>query len=300
MAWLVPYKFIYNHEDPLLSEFTYGDVRRRGRMMRNNFLKGDYVFFHASIEGKKYITAYYVVDRVLDTAGAVKDKLIVAKYKNPHLKMYLQNPGKYQDDVILFGDPILSRKLERPLLFDKNLASQLSLSIKFKDGFTDTQIIGSAARNWRKLSKADVNALLGAIKANDQKGIEINKVFSTNEVTEIIERDLENFLETTHHFLGDGLKVVRRQFDTPVGRMDLVFENKKGKMIIAELKLNKIGREAINQLRRYMDYLEKETNQAVKGLIVCSGVMPAFEDELRHLKNIEIYRYGWELKVLPV
>jgi hypothetical protein len=62
MNLLIPYVYLYGHNDPLFEEFTYGDVKTRARKLRNKLKKGDYVFFHTSMGGKKYITAYYVVD----------------------------------------------------------------------------------------------------------------------------------------------------------------------------------------------------------------------------------------------
>ena len=82
--------------------------------------------------------------------------------------------------------------------------------------------------------------------------------------------------------------------------MDMVFEDKNTKkLVIIELKLNKIGRSAINQLRRYMNYMKNETKKKVEGVIVCQGIMPAFEKEFRNLKKIKILRYGWNLKIEP-
>ena len=46
-----------------------------------------------------------------------------------------------------------------------------------------------------------------------------------------------------------------------------------------------------------MNYVKKEPGKAVKGVIVCNGVMPAFEKEFSSLRNIKIMRYGWKLDV---
>ena len=300
MNLLIPYVPIYDHEDPILEEFTYGDVDSRARKMKNNLKKGDHIFFHTRINGRKYITAYYVIDRVLNTSEAVKNRNIVSKYRNPHIKEYSRGERRKGEDVIVFGDPILSRKLERRLLFDQNLARKLSPSIQFKEGFTETQCIGSATRQWRELNENDVKTLLEEIKLNESKGIVTDTILSTDEVTEIIEKDIENFLEANSKILGESLKLVKRQYDTPVGRIDMIFEDKNRKKIIVELKLNKIGRDAINQLRRYMNYIEKETKKEVGGILVCKGIMPAFEEELKNSKKIKILKYGWKLEIIRV
>ncbi len=300
MNLLIPYVYLYGHPDPLFKEFTYGEGGSRSKKLKNDVNKGDYVFFHTSISGKKYITAYYVADRVVDTVKAIKDKNIIAKFKNPHLwELISGKVTEKENNVIIFGDPITSKILERPLLFDRNLADKLSLNIKFPKGKTETQSIGSSTRSWRNLTDKDIKVLFKAIEQSEKEGTGIETVLSTDEVTEVIEKDLENFIEKNPSLIGESVELVKRQQDTPVGRIDLLFETKKNDFIVVELKLNKIGRDAINQLRRYITWLKKETKKEVSGLIVCKGVMPAFQEDLNKIKNIKIFCYGWQLKVYP-
>jgi hypothetical protein len=234
----------------------------------------------------------------LDTAEAIKDRNILAKYKSPHISEFLsgERTDEY-DDVILFGDPITSRILGKPLLFDRALAEKLSLTIKFPKGKTETQAIGSATRSWRELTDKDVEVLLEVIGSSEKEGFGVETVLSTDEVTEVIEKDLERFIENNPNLIVEALKSMRRQLDTPVGRIDLLLEGKKGNLIVVELKLNRIGRGAINQLRRYMNWVRRETNKEVAGVIVCKGVMPAFEEDFKKLKDITVFCYGWQLKV---
>jgi hypothetical protein len=298
MNLLIPHVHLYNHPDPLFDEFTYGDSGARARKLKK-LNKGDYVFFHKSVGGKKYITAYYVSDRVLDTVEASKDKNIIAKYRNPHIIDCLSGRTYEDDNAVLFGDPITSKILARLLIFDKSLAKKISLNIKFPKGKTETQTIGSAARSWRELTNKDVDVLLEEIRLSEEKEVVVEEVLSTDEVTEVIEKDIEAFIEKTPTLIGKSLKLKRRQFDTPAGRIDLLFEDKKGDLVVVELKLNKIGRDAVNQLRRYMKWLKTETKKEITGVIVCKSVMPAFEEDLRKLKDIKIFCYGWQLKVYP-
>ena len=300
MNLLIPYVNLYDHHDPLLEEFTYGDVGQRARKLKNDLQKDDYVFFHTSVGGRKLITAYYKVERVMDTAEAIKDNNIVSKYKNPHIKEL--KAGKVPvdgDDVILFGDPITSRVLKKRLLFDKALAIKLSLGIKFPKDKTETQVIGSATRAWRELEDRDVHALLEAINSSENEVTGIHTILSAEEVAEVSEKNIEGFIEKNPSLIGDSITLKRRQFDTPVGRIDLIFEDKHGNPTVVELKLNKIGKKAVNQLRRYMKWAKKETGKEVSGIIVCKGVMPAFEEDFRKLTNIKIFSYGWQLTVNP-
>lgn len=298
MNLLIPYVYLYNHHDPLFEEFSYGDGGARARKLLASLAKGDYVFFHSTIKGKKNITAYYVVDRVLDTSLAVKDRNIMAKYRNPHLSEFLADKSTGNDnDVILFGDPITSRILERPLFFDRTLAKKLSLNIKFPKGKPESQRIASATRACRELTDKDVKVILGDIKSYEKMGSPIEDVLSTDEVAEVIEKDIEGFIERNPRIIGKSLKLKKRQLDTPAGRIDLLFEDRAGNPVVVELKIGSIGRDAIKQLRRYMDWLKKENRKKATGIIVCKGVMPAFAKDFRKLKDIKIFCYGWQLKI---
>ena len=174
MNLLIPYIPIANHIDPDFSEYSYGDNGSRARKLLNALSPADYVFFHTTVNGKKYITAYYVVDRVLETKKACKNKAIVTKYKNPHISEGLagKRPAAGDDDAVLFGDPILSYVFPRPLPFDKELAQKLSLEIKFKPKHSEAQVIGSATRSWRELTANDVSILLEEIKKKTEEKIQ--------------------------------------------------------------------------------------------------------------------------------
>jgi hypothetical protein len=101
---LIPYVNLDDHLDPMLDEFTYGDVEDRARKLKKDLKQGDYVFLHTSIRGCRYITAYYVIDKVLNTSVAASNRNIVAKYQNPHIREYISGERRNQDDVMIFGD----------------------------------------------------------------------------------------------------------------------------------------------------------------------------------------------------
>jgi len=300
MNLLIPYKYLVGHDDPCFKEYTYGDVRSRARKLKK-LKKGDYLFFHTGSDGKKYVTAYYVVDRVLDVSEAVADKNIFNKYKNPHFNEYKTNTSvRLIDNVIVFGDPITSKILEKPLLFSKELAENLSLRIPLSPKRTEAQSIGSATRSWRELNDKDIKILFDAIKKAETTPIPSDRIVSTEEVSEVLERDIENFIQENLRFMGRSAKVVRRQLDTPAGRIDLLLQDRYGNLIVAELKLGKIGHDAVRQIQRYINLLKEEKkSKNVSGIIVCQGVMPAFEKDIRRLKNIKIFCYGWQLKIYP-
>jgi len=296
MHLLIPYVKL-SHLDPAFDEYTYGDVDQRARKLKSDLNQNDYIFFHTSKHGKKYITAYYIVDRVLDTADACKDHAIRAKYKNPHIvELLTRKHPIYDDDAIVFGDPIKSRVLERPLLFDQRLADKLSLNIKFSVNRSETQVIVSATRAWRELTNKDVNILLKEIDA-EQKHAYQYSLRSSEEVAETLERDIENYIALNPTLIGKDLKLSRQQKFIGEGRLDVLFEDKQGNWVVVEVKLGRIGRDALQQTKTYIRDLRDETNKNISGVIVCAGVMPAYEDELRKQKDIRILVYGWGLQV---
>ena len=198
-----------------------------------------------------------MVDRVLDTSEAASIKAIRDKYRNPHIIEYLNGERRGEDDAILFGDPILSRVLPRLLPFDPRLAEKLSLNIPFRDDKTENQCISSATRQWRKLTDEDVEIILDEIKRFEDEGLVSDVILSTDEVLEIRESDLEKFIVKNPDVFGSNLTLMGRQVDTRAGRIDLLFQDEYESYVIVELKLNEIGRSAINQLKRHMQQVRR-------------------------------------------
>jgi hypothetical protein len=294
---LIPYVQLLNHLDPVFEEYTYGDGGRRAKKLKKVLEPGSYVFFHTSKNRKKFITAYYIVDHWRDTVDACQNKLIRSKYKNPHLD---KKDFNGRDDVIVFGDPILSRFLEVPLVFDRKLAGKLSLNIKFPvkkpSARSDTQVIGSATREFRPLTDGDVKILLKEI-ATAQKRYRPYVFRSSEEVAETLERDIEHYIANNSSLIGKGLKRCQQQKPIGDGRLDVLFEDKHGNWVVVEVKLGSIGREALQQLKTYIRDLRKENNKKISGVIVCAGVLPAFVEELKKQNKIRILIYGWDLQM---
>jgi len=298
VSLLIPYRALSDHLDPDLDEFTYGDSKARAEKLKKKLKRGDFVFFHSTIRKRHFITAYFVVDRVLDTSQAASERAIADKYKNPHILEYLRGERRDEPDAVLFGDPILSKKLLHPLPFDQALAGKTSLGIPFYEELTENQCIGSATRQWRVLTEADVETIREEIRKYEAKSFATDLMLSTDEIQEIREIDLENFLVEKSRILGPELILKGRQIVTPTGRIDLLYEDVTAdNIVIVELKLGYIGKDTIAQLRGYMHELKAETEKGVKGIIVCQGVLPTFQEQLNDLKNIKILRYGWKLCV---
>jgi hypothetical protein len=285
--YLIPYvdpRKIGGHEDPILEEFTYGDINRRGKMLHDKVRKGDYLFFHTNRKGRDAITSYYVVERVLTTDDAKNDRLIISKYRNPHL--FREDP--YDNDTIVFGNSIYSKKLKHPIALDRRILDKLSARPK------------SISRPWVKLSDGDIKFLTDEINKYEEQNFLKDTFLSSSEVEQLLEEDIEGFIESNPQKLDKNLRTFKRQYVLKSGeRADLILKDKEG-LVVVEIKKGPIGRETYNQIKRYLNDVKNEFKCEVRGIIVCSDVSPAFEDFfLKKIEKgeVEIYLYSWKFNL---
>lgn len=157
-SYIIPYldpkknKF---EEDPLFSEYTYGDDGHRGLILKTKVSKGDILFFYKTIENKPCITAFYEVEKVLDIQKAKMDKTITMNYQNPHL---FRNKVQ-ENEVIVFGNPEKSMILETPLVVDRSLLEKLSIDYTPSPNHTELQALTLKLR-WKRLNYSQVQLLL--------------------------------------------------------------------------------------------------------------------------------------------
>lgn len=284
--YLIPYvdpRKIEGHEDPVLKEFTYGDDKKRGKILLDKVKKGDFLFFHTNRKGKHAITAYYFVEKVMLTEDAKKDELIILKYRNPHLYHEGSN-----NDTIVFGNPIYSKILRHPLVV--NEATQNKLSRKPK----------SIDRPWIKLNNEDVKFLLNEIDKYEKQSFLKDTFLSSNEVEQLQEEDIERFIESNPKLFDKSLNAHKRQYVLKSGdRVDLLLKDKE-RLVVVEIKKGAIGREAFKQIKRYLKEVKSEFRCKVSGVIICSDILPAFEDffvKKAEEENIEIYLYSWKFNL---
>lgn len=61
---------------------------------------------------------------------------------------------------------------------------------------------------------------------------------------------------------------------TPAGAVDIYGEDSAGRAVVVELKRRRVGPDAVSQLRRYVDALERDlhADAAVRGILVAPSV----------------------------
>ncbi|MDQ1146592.1 hypothetical protein QE429_003419 [Bacillus sp. SORGH_AS 510] len=288
------------HEDPMLKEFTYGDLKINGEKLLG-LNKGDYLFFHKTIYDKRYITAYYFVEEVHLVKEIIDDPLFRDKYNNHHL---LKNRNQLENnECVVFGNPIRSKVLDVPLELNEHLLKQLSRPSNLNPNQTPLAALSSALRTWKVLNDNDIKLFLDLIRDNEKSGRLSNKLLSTEEVFQVLERDIEKFIASNPEILGKGLKLLKQQyifFDD--SRLDLLLLNPMNDdVVVVEIKKDKIGREVKQQIKHYMKLCRDELGYTnIKGLIVCPGILPYFEEEMAAAKkeNIFVKTFGWKLDVI--
>ncbi|WP_019415910.1 endonuclease NucS domain-containing protein [Paenisporosarcina sp. TG20] len=304
-SYLIPYldpKRNDGEEDPLFSEYTYGDKGGRGYTLKNKVFKGDYLFFHTSIKNKRFITAFYEVEEVMDIQKARADKIIMMKYRNPHLIS-----TKIQDnEVIVFGNPIKSVVLHTPLEINRAVLGELSILFTPSPNQTELGALSSKFRNWSALTDVQIKLLLQKVNDLHNQSYLRQKQLSSDEIRQLSEADIEQFLANNPSVLDKDLIFLGRQHQLIDGkRLDLLVKNVKTQQIyIVEIKKNEIGPEVLKQIKGYIKRYEDEENiKDVKGIIVCKGILPHFEAEVvKQLtkEKIQIYQYGWMFSIQPM
>lgn len=282
-------------EDPLFSEYTYGDKEEGGRRLKNNVKKDDYIFFHTSQKNRRVITAFYKVEEIMDIQSARADKIIKIKYRNPHLLSDITR----KDEMIVFGNPIKSLILKNPLEINKALLNQLNINYNPSINQTDLQALSSKFRKWFKLTDQQVEILINKIDEEQSNSYLSKKQLTGDEIRQLREVDIEQFIANNPSELGDDFKLVSRQMQFQDGkRLDLLVQSKKTmEFYIVEIKKGYIGLKVLKQIKGYIKRFESEKSvTGVKGIIVCQGILPHFEDDVLKKAfndNIEIFQYGW-------
>lgn len=304
-SYLIPYldpRKNDNEEDPMFSEYTYGDKGARGKKLRTTVQKGDFLFFHTGIRNKRYITAFYEIEEVMDINKARNNNTIMTKFQNPHL---VSNDYD-EDETIVFGNSIKSLILHYPLEINDSLMKKLKIPFTPSSNQTSFAAISSKFRNWYELKNTQIDILMNDIHQLNKQPYLSRKQLSSDEIKQLSERDIEQFLCDNPKVLDPEFIVLHRQYQFSDGkRLDLALKNiNTGQVNIVEIKKDDIGTEALKQLRGYIKkYRSEKGISDVVGIIVCRGILPQFENEIAlaiSSEQIKIFKYGWIFSITEI
>ena len=88
------------------------------------------------------------------------------------------------------------------------------------------------------------------------------------------EEDLKVRILEEPDLLEPGFTPLATERETPAGAVDLYGEDSDGRTVVVELKRRRVGPDAVGQLRRYVDAVERDlhTDAAVRGVLVAPSV----------------------------
>jgi endonuclease len=89
-----------------------------------------------------------------------------------------------------------------------------------------------------------------------------------------VESHLQELLAIQLHVLGDGWRLVRREFPTPIGPVDLMCKDATGSSVAVEIK-RRGEIDGVEQLTRYLDLLNRDPLLApVQGIFAAQEIKP--------------------------
>lgn len=89
-----------------------------------------------------------------------------------------------------------------------------------------------------------------------------------------VEAHLQELLAAQPTVLGDGLRLVRREFPTAIGPVDLMFRDSNGASVAVEVK-RRGEIDGVEQLTRYLDLLNRDSQLApVAGIFAAQEIKP--------------------------
>jgi len=104
------------------------------------------------------------------------------------------------------------------------------------------------------------------------------------------EENLESLIAERLEEVEPGLSLVQRQYVTPVGRIDLLCKDRKGNLVVVELKRFRASTESIiDQVTRYMGWVQQHLAKrpgTVRACIVVGKVDKKLEYSVRAIPNL--------------
>ena len=89
-----------------------------------------------------------------------------------------------------------------------------------------------------------------------------------------VEAELQRLLAERVEYLGEGLTLIRREYPTPIGPVDLLCRDADGQTVAVEIK-RRGEIDGVEQLTRYLEFLNRDDRLApVAGLFVAQQIKP--------------------------
>jgi len=108
-----------------------------------------------------------------------------------------------------------------------------------------------------------------------------------------VEAHLQELLAANCERLGDGLRLVRREYPTDIGPVDLLLRDAQGVAVAVEIK-RRGEIDGVEQLTRYLDFLNRDPMlRPVRGMFVAQQIKPQAK-VLAKDRNIEWFEVDYD------
>ncbi|MEM0043291.1 MAG: endonuclease NucS [Sulfolobales archaeon] len=89
-----------------------------------------------------------------------------------------------------------------------------------------------------------------------------------------VEKDLVNMIASSSLPIDPEARLISREYHTPHGRIDLLFKNySRNILYVVEVKNERAGVAAVDQLRRYVEYMRNHYREgSVAGVLIAGGI----------------------------
>lgn len=146
---------------------------------------------------------------------------------------------------------------------------------------------GYKPQNWMTpptaIEESDGLIVVRKVKGEDRLDIAISEVVSdvTHDMGEAaalekdgVERDLQLLLADQPHWCGEGFRLVRREWPTDIGPVDLMCRDEEDGWIAVEIK--RIATiESVEQLTRYLEFIRRDPAMgACRGVLAAQSIKP--------------------------
>jgi RecB family endonuclease NucS len=146
---------------------------------------------------------------------------------------------------------------------------------------------GYKPQNWMTpptaIEESEDLIVVRKVKGEDRLDIAISEVLSdvTHDMGEAaalekdgVERDLQLLLADQPHWCGDGLRLVRREWPTDIGPVDLMCRDVDDEWIAVEIK-RVATIEAVEQLTRYLGFIRNDPAMGTcRGILAAQQIKP--------------------------
>lgn len=163
-----------------------------------------------------------------------------------------------------------------------------------KKGITPKEISKALGFPMRCISSIKAHLTMGNYNENVDETIE--EITTAQETTLSMERDLQTFLCGDLEQIELGLKIFEngKEFNTDIGRIDILAVDKKGDLVVIELKAGKAKDSALGQLLGYMGFVSSNIakGKGVRGYIIASDFDDRLKYAVKNLNNVRLKAYN--------